>query len=171
MSIPVSLIVAVAKNGVIGNDNKLLWRLKSDLRRFRALTMGKPIIMGRKTFESIGCLLPGRETIIITRNPLFRFEGAHMVHSLQSAIATGETIAVKSGATELMVIGGAEIYAQALPLCDRLYITEVDLEPEGDAFFEPVNMANFIEEKRAAHPAGVDDQAGFSFVDYVRGGS
>ena len=168
LATPLSLIVAVAKNGVIGNDNKLLWRLKTDLQRFRSLTMGKPIIMGRKTFQSIGCLLPGRETIIITRDASFKFEGAHVVHSLLDAIKAGEALAKKSGIAELMVIGGAEIYALALPLCSKLYITEVELELKGDVFFEPVDKSHFVEEKRVFHPAGADDEAAFSFVNYVR---
>ena len=124
--------------------------------------------MGRKTFQSINCLLPGRDTIIITRDTSFAFEGANVVHSLADAIETGDVIALKSSAKELMIIGGAEIYAQALPLCNRLYVTEVDLEPEGDAFFAPVNRTEFSEENRTAHPADADNEAAFSFVDYVR---
>ncbi len=168
MSVLLSLIVAVAKNGVIGNDNKLLWRLKTDLKRFRSLTMGKPIIMGRKTFQSIGCLLPGRESIVITRDKAFTFEGAHIVHSLEHAIETGRDIATKVGINELMIIGGEQIYTQALSLCQRLYITEVDLEPEGDALFSFTNKADFMEEKRTHHRISADDEAAFSFVDYVR---
>ena len=168
MNVQLSLIVAVAKNSVIGNDNKLLWRLKTDLRRFRSLTMGKPIIMGRKTFQSINCLLPGRDTIIITRDILFKFEGAHIVHGLQEAIELGTNVALKSGADELMIIGGAQIYAQALPLCERLYVTEVELEPEGDAFFEPVNTLEFKEEKRVDNLADADNECAFTFVDYIR---
>jgi dihydrofolate reductase len=168
LSITTALIVAVAKNRVIGNDNKLLWRLKTDLKRFRALTMGKPIIMGRKTLQSIGCLLPGRDTIVITRDPAFMFEGAHVVHSLPQAIKLGKIIAEKNNMTELMIIGGAEIYAQALPLCEKLYITEVDLEPEGDAFFSPIDLVRFKEIKRMSYPIGADDEAAFSFVDYAK---
>lgn len=168
MSITIALIVAVAKNGVIGNDNKLLWRLKTDLKRFRTLTMGKPIIMGRKTLQSIGCLLPGRDTIVITRDPVFLFEGARVVYSLPQAIELGKIIATKNNMTELMIIGGAEIYAQALPLCEKLYITEVDLKPEGDAFFAPIDTTQFKEINRIAHPIGADDEAAFSFVDYVK---
>jgi dihydrofolate reductase len=168
LTISIALIVAVAKNGVIGNNNKLLWRLKTDLKRFRALTMGKPIIMGRKTLQSIGCLLPGRDTIVITRDPVFAFEGAHVVHSLPQAIELGKIIATKNNMTELMIIGGAEIYAQALPLSEKLYITEVDLEPEGDAFFETIDTTQFKEKNRISHPIGADDEAAFSFVDYVK---
>jgi dihydrofolate reductase len=167
-NIALSLIVAVAKNGVIGKDNKLLWRLKTDLKRFRSLTMGKPIIMGRKTFQSIGCLLPGRESIIITRDTTFKFEGAHVVHSLPEAVELGQTIAAQKNTNELMIIGGAEIYAQALPLCNKLYVTEVDLEPEGDAFFSPIEATQFDEIKRVSYPIGADDEAAFSFVDYTR---
>jgi dihydrofolate reductase len=168
LTVSIALIVAVAKNGVVGNDNKLLWRLKTDLKRFRALTMGKPIIMGRKTLQSIGCLLPGRDTIVITRDPVFVFEGAHVVHSLPQAIELGKIIAEKNNMTELMIIGGAEIYAQALPLCEKLYVTEVDLEPEGDAFFSIPQSHDFNEIKRAANIKSHDDEADFRFVDYER---
>ncbi len=163
-----SLIVAVAKNGVIGNDNKLLWRLKSDLRRFRALTMGKPIIMGRKTFQSIGCALPGRHSIVVTHDKGFAFEGLSVAHTIKDALALGQSFAIKMNTKEIMIIGGEQIYNQTLPLCQKLYITEVALEPAGDARFLPIDKTVFMEINREHHNADKDNEASFSFVDYIR---
>jgi dihydrofolate reductase len=125
----VSLIVAMAKNRVIGANGRLPWHLSSDLKRFKALTMGHHIIMGRKTFESIGRLLPGRTTIVITRNPGWKFEGAVVADSLQRALD------LASGDSEVFVIGGQEVFREALPLADRIYLTEIDRDFEGDTFF------------------------------------
>ncbi len=163
-----SIIVAVAENGVIGHDNRLLWRLKTDLRRFRSLTLGKPVIMGRKTQESIGRALPGRESIIVTRDRNFTWEGVHIVHSIPEAIALGHQIATRLGVNEIMIAGGAEIYAQTLSQVKRLYITEVELQPHGDALFPEIDRSFFREEKRVAHPQSHDDEAAFVFIDYIR---
>jgi len=133
-----SLIVAVAHDNVIGVGNTLPWHLPEDLAYFKATTLGKPVIMGRKTFESIGRLLPGRPNIVITRQEGWRgVEGLHVVHSVDEAIAKAENL-VAQGAVdgdEAMIIGGAEIYRSALPLADRVYLTEIDLRIEGDAWF------------------------------------
>ncbi len=125
----ISLIVAASTNNVIGNDGELPWRLSDDLKRFKAVTMGKPIVMGRKTFESIGRPLPGRQNIVITRQGNFSADGCDVVQSIEQAVD------VAGGADEIMVIGGSEIYAAFLPIADRIYLTRVHTEVEGDAFF------------------------------------
>ncbi len=129
-----SLIVAAAKNGVIGINNTLPWHLSEDLKRFKALTMGHHIIMGRKTYESLGRLLPGRITVIVTRNKHYKAEGALISHSLQAALILACSDA------EPFVIGGAELYKEGLKLANKLYITEVQAEFAGDAFFEPIDL-------------------------------
>ncbi len=126
-----SIIAALGRNHAIGYQNTLPWRLPADLQRFKQLTMGHHILMGRKTFESIGRPLPGRTSIIITRQPDYQAEGCWIVHSLEAALA----LAQARGEQEAFVIGGADIYAQALPLADRMYLTWVEAEPEADAFF------------------------------------
>jgi dihydrofolate reductase len=157
----VSLVVAVARNGVIGRDNGLAWHLSSDLKRFKALTLGKPMLMGRRTWDSIGRPLPGRRSLVLTRDRGFRAEGAERVHSWDDALA-----AAPDG--ELMVVGGAEIYALALPEADRLHLTEVAAEPEGDVRFPDFDRARFRETFREAHPAGPRDEHAFAFVDWER---
>lgn len=130
-----ALIVAVAENGVIGMGNQLPWRLSTDLKRFRAVTWGKPVIMGRKTFQSIGVPLPGRTNIVLTRDASFRPDGVSVVADIDEAIAVGEKAAIASSTSEIIVAGGAEIYRQTLDLADRLYITTVHACPEGDSHF------------------------------------
>ena len=131
---PLSLIVAHAKNNVIGINNTLPWHLPEDLKRFRALTMGHHIIMGRKTYESLGRLLPGRSTIIVTRNKNYQVEGALVTHSLQAALE------LAAGDMEPFVIGGAELYKDGLKFATKLYITQVQAEVKGDAFFETIDL-------------------------------
>ncbi|MDJ1158578.1 dihydrofolate reductase [Chelatococcus sp. SYSU_G07232] len=167
-TIPLVVIAAIADNGVIGRDNRLLWRLRTDLRRFRTLTLGKPVLMGRKTFLSIGKPLPGRETIVLTREPAFTADGVTVVHSLEEAAARGRSIAARLGADAVMVAGGADLYAQALPLAERLHLTLVHTAPEGDAFFPAFDRQAFRETMREEHPAGPDDDHAFTFVDYER---
>jgi dihydrofolate reductase len=129
------LIVAAAENGVIGMNGKMPWHLPGELKYFRARTIGKPVIMGRKTFQSIGKALPGRENIVVTRDAGFAAAGAEVVASVAGAIARAREIAASTGVQEIMVIGGGEVYAQAMPLAQRVYLTRVGLRPEGDAFF------------------------------------
>jgi dihydrofolate reductase len=164
------LIAAVADNGVIGADGAIPWRLKTDLRRFKALTSGKPVVMGRKTFISLPRPLPGRTNIVMTRDADFRSPGAVVTTSLghARAIATGE--ALRRFVTEIAVIGGAEIYAQWIGGADRLEITEVHAAPSGDTRFAPIDKATWQEVARAENPAGPDDSAPFSFVTYKRRG-
>ncbi|MCA3565257.1 MAG: dihydrofolate reductase [Methylocystis sp.] len=164
-----ALIAAVARNGVIGRDNQLLWRIKADLQHFRRETLGRPVLMGRKTFESIGRPLPGRLTIVITRNASFQAEGVLSASSIEEGVKMAE----RSGsdaidAERVMVAGGGEIYAQTIDQAARLFITEVDIEVEGDAFFPKIDQAKWLESRRESHPRGPDDDAAYSFVEYVR---
>jgi dihydrofolate reductase len=170
MSLPLVFIVAVAKNGVIGGDNKLLWRLSGDLKRFKALTMGKPMIMGRKTFDSIGKPLPGRETIVVTRDGAWSREGVHVARNPDEAVRLANEIGTRLGASEVTVVGGAEIYRQLLPKAARVEWTEVDLAPEGDARFEPLDPAQWRETLREAHSRNLEakDEADYAFVTYQR---
>jgi len=130
-----SLIVAVSRNGVIGIDNQLPWHLPEDLKYFKSVTMGKPIIMGRKTYDSIGRPLPGRTNIVITRDSSWQAEGVEVAQTLAQAMTLGRLACANAGADEAMVIGGEQIYRMTLPAADRLYLTEVQAEVEGDAFF------------------------------------
>jgi len=139
----IALIVAVSKNNVIGRENQLPWHLPEDLKYFKSVTMGKPILMGRKTFDSIGRPLPGRVNIVITRNSSWTADGVEVVHNLDAAILAGEKACRASGADEIMVIGGAQIYIECLPAADKLYLTKVDAVVEGDAFFPGINLAQW----------------------------
>jgi dihydrofolate reductase len=164
------LIAAVAENGVIGRDNAMPWRLKSDLRRFRALTWNKPILMGRRTFQSIGKPLPGRTNIVVSRDRTFSPAGAVVAPSLDAALDAARGDALRRGAEAIAVIGGADIYAQTLPLADRLDITLVKARPDGTTRFPEIDPQAWRETERSEHPAGPDDSAGFAFLTYVRSG-
>lgn len=166
----VVLIVAVADNGVIGADGAIPWRLKTDLQRFKALTMGKPVVMGRKTFLSLRRPLAGRTNIVMTRDSGFRSPGAVVTTSVAHAhdIAKGE--ALRRFVTEIAVIGGAEIYRQWIDRASRLEVTEVHASPAGDTRFPPIDKAVWGELARVENTAGPDDSAAFSFVTYVRRG-
>ena len=160
-------VVAIAENGVIGAGNAMPWRLKSDMARFKALTIGKPVIMGRKTFESLRRPLPGRTNIVITRDTAYRAAGAVVTTSAADAEAVARGDALRRSVTEIAVIGGAEIYRQWLDRADRLEITEVHARPEGDTHFG-IDTAKWEETARIRHPAGPDDSADFSYVTYRR---
>lgn len=155
-----SIIVAIANNQVIGVDNTLPWHLPEDLKRFRALTTGHHIIMGRKTYESLGRLLPERTTVIVTRNKAYQLKGALIAHSLEAAVALCQND------DEVFLIGGAELYQDGLMLADKLYITEVDLAVEGDAFFPKFDLNLWQETSREAHFSAQGLQ--FSYITYVR---
>ncbi|GAA5525187.1 IS1595 family transposase ISSsu9 [Microbulbifer aestuariivivens] len=161
------MIAAMARNRAIGRDNTLPWRISADLQFFKRVTMGKPLLMGRKTFESIGRPLPGRVNIVITRNAAWRADGVTVVSSLQEGLSAARQAAVESGSAEVMVIGGAEIYRQALPLAQRLYVTEVDAEVAGDAFF-PVFADGWSETRRDCYPSSDRDEYNYCFVQYDR---
>jgi dihydrofolate reductase len=160
-------VVAIAENGVIGAGNAIPWRLKSDMARFKALTIGKPVIMGRKTFESLRRPLPNRTNIIITRDPHYRAAGAVVTTSAADAGAVARGDALRRSAAEIAVIGGAEIYRQWLDRADRLEITEVHARPDGDTHFD-IDKAQWEETERVRHPAAPDDSADYSYVTYRR---
>jgi dihydrofolate reductase len=162
------LIAAVAENGVIGHDNAIPWRLKSDQQRLKAMTLGKPVVMGRKTFASLRRALPGRTNIVITRDPNFEAAGAAVTTSLDSARAIALGDALRRSACEIAVIGGAEIYAQWMSVADRLEITEVHARPEGDTRLPPINPRDWEEVARLRNRASSDDSVDFSYVTYRR---
>ncbi|MBW7970462.1 dihydrofolate reductase [Bradyrhizobium sp. BR 10289] len=160
-------VVAIAENGIIGAGNAIPWRLKSDMARFKALTIGKPVIMGRKTFESLRRPLPNRTNIVITRDANYRAAGAIVTTSSAAAAAVALGDALRRSVAEIAVIGGAEIYRQWLDRADRLEITEVHARPEGDTHFD-IPRAEWDEVARVRHPAGPDDSADYSYVTYRR---
>lgn len=139
MSVRVAIIAAVAENGVIGASGDMPWRIPSDFAHLKRVTMGKPLIMGRKTFESIGKPLPGRTNIVVTRQTGYQPDGVIVVSDLESALTHAKTIAETDGVDEVVIFGGAEIYRQGMPLADRLYITHVALAPEGDTYFPEID--------------------------------
>ena len=157
----VSLIVAIAENGVIGDKNSLLWNIREDMRRFRTTTSGHPVIMGRKTYDSIGRPLPKRTNVVITRGDI-SIEGCQVVHSLEEAIS------LFPQDEEIFIIGGAQIYEQALPLVDRLYLTVVHRAYEGDTSFPSLDMSQWRELAREEFVRGEEFDAPFSFIDYER---
>jgi dihydrofolate reductase len=168
MNVPLTLVAAIAENGVIGKGNTLPWHLTSDLKRFRALTIGKPMIMGRKNFQSIGRPLPGRQSIVVTRDTGFKSDGIHIVHTVEEALVRASECAAEMHADEIILAGGAELYAALIGRADTMHITFVDLAPEGDVVFPAIDWSQWIEESRE-RPAKADkDDATFSFVDYRR---
>jgi len=167
-TVRLALIVAMAANRCIGMDNMLPWRLPADLQYFKRMTSGKAIVMGRTTYDSLGRPLPNRTNIVVTRDPAWEGPiGTRVVHSLEAALALAEAVAVVNAQDEALVIGGAEVYAQALPLVSRMYITEVEASVEGDAFFPAWDRSQWQETSRERH----HDEASnlwFSFVVYDR---
>lgn len=157
----ISIIVAIASNNMIGSANSMPWHLPEDFRHFKQVTMGKAVIMGRKTYESIGRPLPGRRNIVITRNTALRIEGCEMASSLDEAIA------LCNPTEENFIIGGGEIYRQAMPLADKLYITHIAAEFEGDTRF-PTIGPEWKEIAREEFPCGEKFPHPFAFVDYER---
>lgn len=160
----ISLIAAQDRRRGIGKDNRLPWRLSADLKRFRELTLGHHLIVGRKTFESIGKPLPGRTTIIVTRQAGFKAEGCFVVNSVDAALA----LARERKELEVFVIGGAEIYAQTLKQADRLYLTLVDAEVEADTFFPLFDETAWVEQEAIPHAADEKNQYAFTFKTLVR---
>lgn len=163
------LFAAVAENGVIGRDNALPWRISSDLKRFRALTMGKPVVMGRKTFLSIGKPLDGRTNIVVSRDASFAAPGIVTAAALDAALAVARGDALRRGADAIVVIGGSEIFEQTMAFADRLDITQVHAKPAGDAHFPKIDPKVWREIERNAHPAGPHDDAAYSHITYIRG--
>ena len=158
----VSLLVAMSRNGVIGRDNRLPWRLPADLRRFKRLTLGHAIIMGRKTHESIGKPLPGRRTLVLSRDPDYRDEGVTVASSLAEALALCE------GEEEVFVVGGESVYREALPLADRLYLTWIDADFEGDVVFPTVDLYSWSLHIAEDHEPDDESPLGYSFRIYER---
>lgn len=164
----IALIWAMARNGVIGRDNKLPWYLPEDLKYFKRVTTGKPVIMGRKTYDSIGRPLPNRTNIVVTRDAGLTLEGVKVVTSLDDALDIARAESVISDVDEVIVMGGAEIYAQALPHADRLYVTLVHAEVEGDAVFPPIDLGAYQELAREDFNAEGPNPYDYSFVVYER---
>lgn len=162
------LVAAIAENGVIGRDNRLPWRLSSDLKHFRALTMGKPVLMGRNTYLSIGKPLPGRTNVVASRNPAFCAPGMVVARDLAAALAVAAGDARRRDTDDIMVIGGAEIFAALLPRAARLEITRVHAQPEGDAVFPTIDGRLWEASTSVDHPAGPSDDAAFTTSTYRR---
>ena len=158
----ISIIVAVASNGVIGDKNSLLWHIREDMVHFRTTTSGHPVIMGRKTYDSIGRPLPKRTNVVITRDTNLVIEGCTVVHSLEEAVSMFDS------AEEVFVIGGAQIYAQALPLAERIYLTVVGKEYDGDTSFPDIDYAEWIELSREDYDCGEEFEYPFSFITLER---
>jgi dihydrofolate reductase len=154
----ISLIAAVAKNGVIGVGNRLPWRLSADLQHFKSLTMGKPIIMGRNTWESLPGILPGRRHIVITHNRDYRAEGCELAYSVDEALKVAGEV------PEVMIVGGSELYRQTLARADRLYLTLVEVDVSGDATFPEIDWTQWEEVSRDSHPADTRNQFAYTFI-------
>jgi len=164
----IAIVVAMARNRVIGRDNGMPWRLSSDMKHFKATTMGKPMIMGRKTFQSIGKPLPGRHTIVVTRDSGFKPEGVETVATLDAAFDAARKAAGEMGAGEIIVAGGGVLYAEAMERADRLYVTHVDAEPDGDTVFPEIDPAVWEAVEERDIPQTERDSAKIRFVAYKR---
>jgi dihydrofolate reductase len=170
MSVPVAMIAAVAENGVIGAGNGIPWRLPTDFAHFKRTTMGKPLVMGRKTFESIGKPLPGRTNIVVTRQRGYQPDGVLVIDSLVAALDHAQAIAAADGAGEVVVAGGGEIYREAMPLADRLYITHVSAAPAGDVRFPEIDPAIWVVVAEPHLERTERDSAAFAVKVYERRG-
>lgn len=166
--VPLILVAAVAENGVIGRAGGLPWRLKTDLSRFRALTVGHPVVMGRKTYLSFGRPLKQRTNIVVTRDPAFAADGIVATSSLEAALEVAAGDALRRGAAAIMIGGGADIYARTIDMAARLEITRVHVEPKGDTLFPAIDPAHWHETARKEHAAGPDDEAPFTTLTYER---
>lgn len=162
------LVAAMAENGVIGRDNKLPWRIRSDLQYFKSITVGRPIVMGRKTYESIGKPLPDRTNIVVTRDRNFSAPGIVVAHDVETALRLAREDAKKRNADSIAVIGGTEIFKQTLPLADKLALTIVHARPEGDTYWPQIDDKEWKEIERKPQAKGPQDDCDFTFVTYVR---
>ena len=160
----IALVVAKAENGAIGRGGDLPWHLRSDMRYFREITMGKPIVMGRRTFKSLPRVLDGRLNIVLTRDRGFVAPDAVMAHSLKEGLDAARASATRTGAKEVMIIGGEDVFREVLPQADRIYLTEVHASPEADTWFPALDPSEWRETSREAHEAGPKDDHAFSFV-------
>lgn len=166
--IVIVVVAAVGENGVIGRDGGLPWRLKSDMKHFRSLTWGKPVLMGRRTYQTLRRPLPGRTNIVMTRDENFSASGVLVARNLENALAVARADALRRGVDEIAVIGGAEIYSQTLGLADRIALTLVHVRPEGATMFPPIDHDRWQQMQRVEHSAGPDDDAAFALVTYRR---
>ncbi len=166
--IEIMLVAAMAENGVIGRDNALPWRLKSDLQYFRKVTLNKPVVMGRKTYLSVGKPLADRTNIVITRDSDFAAPGILVAPDLLRALQAARGDALRRGATSIAVIGGADVFQQTIATADRLVLTIVHAKPEGDTFFPAIDPALWKETERREQPKGPQDDAAFTILTYVR---
>jgi dihydrofolate reductase len=164
----VSIIVAVASNGVIGHSGEMPWRLSTDLKRFKSLTMGKPIIMGRRTYETIGRALPGRTNIVMTRDDAFHAEGVTRAGDMREALRLARQVAHSERADEIFIIGGGEIYDHALPYVDRLHVTHVEAMPEGDTHFPDIDAEDWECLEEVSIPVGPSDSEPTRYAVYRR---
>ena len=162
------LVAAVADNGVIGRNNDIPWRLKSDLQRFRKITTGKPVVMGRKTFESLGRPLPGRTNIVVSRDAAFTAPGIVVVNSIEHALEAARGDALRRGAAEIVIGGGSHIYAACLPFATKLELTRVHARPDGDTQFPPLDLGEWEEVAKVAPPQSPDDSVAFTWLTYRR---
>lgn len=167
--IKVSLVLAVAKNGIIGAQNSLPWTLPSDLKRFKETTMGHPVVMGRTTFESIGSPLPGRDNIVLTRSGVVDHPGVHTANSLEEACSLAKRFAENRNVNEIMVIGGGDVFDQIRGMADKVYLTTVDMDADGDTTFRSLNAANWKEISSEEVTAGPKDTADFIVSVHERG--
>jgi dihydrofolate reductase len=173
MTPPLAIVAAIGENGVIGDGERMPWRLSSDLKRFRAITMGKPLIMGRRTFQSIGQILPGRETVIVTRDPDFSSQQAesaavHVVHDLDSALSLAAARAAAMGANEIILAGGGVLYEALMDRVQRMYLTFIDARPEGGVRFPVIDWSQWAEDRRIRPAPGPKDETSFTFADFHR---
>lgn len=160
------IVAAVARNGVIGNKGITPWHIPTDLQRFKSLTMGKPLLMGSKTFRAIGRALPGRETIVLSRESQFTDAGIHPAHRLEDALALGAEIAAKMCSSELMICGGAEIYASLINSAETMHLTHVDLAPEGDAFFPQIDWGHWTKIEPVTSRPATNSEPACTFAAY-----
>jgi len=165
------LVAAIGENGVIGRDNGLPWRLKSDLRYFKAVTMNKPVVMGRKTYQSIGKPLSGRTNIVVTRDPDFSAAGVIVASTLEQAMQIARDDALRRGADAIAVIGGADIFEQTIAKADRLVLTRVHMSPRGESRFPRIDLDVWREIERSVQPKGPGDDCGFTYLTYIRAGA
>lgn len=165
---PIAMILAVAQNGVIGKGDGLPWHIPAEMKYFMATTLGKPVIMGRKTFETLKAPLPRRTNIVITRDKTYLRDGVVVVHSLEEALHRADAIAQRDGAEEIMIAGGAEIYRLALPLADTLYYTRVNIDAEGDAHFDDIDWSQWRCAQQDEFTATDDKTPGYTLMVYTR---
>ena len=172
---PLAIVAAIAENGVIGDGRGMPWHLPSDLKHFRGITMGKPLLMGRKTFESIGRILPGRETIVVTRDRAFdpsrgceQTRTIHVAHDLESALALAQARAKAMGAEEIILAGGGNLYESLIGHAERMHLTFVDIAPSGAVCFPEIDWSNWLEVSRVRPQPAAKDEATFAFVDFDR---